>query len=790
VTTPSQVGPYVVLGTLGRGGMGVVLRAKHPRLPQEVAVKLVRGDALADESALERFKAEVLALARIQHPNVVPVLDAGRAADGSPYYVMPLVPGRSLAEILAQDGPLAPERAATIVRKLALALETAHVEAAVVHRDVKPGNVLVEDGTDEPRLLDFGLAKRTLRASSSADGPRTETGALLGTPEFMAPEQAQGGPGLVDARTDVYGLGALLYALLTGRPPHESEGRALPQILAAVLMKEPVALEKLAPGIPTELAAICRQAMAKEKERRYVSAGELARDLERFLAHETVLARPPGAWVRVQRALARNSIAVLSLAVVLVVATAVSASFAIRANRLLREKDEAFAERDAASRPLEALGLIFQGAVASSRSVYLGSPEPAGRKVAERAVRDLVEALRLFDISAVDSRAESATRQAIYQLAVLRALDEAEHWGERELERSPRSLMLLAGLHEVRHLRRKSCVDVRRRILALGDPNDPGTSGIPLTVELEDALDASDLARARRLSDEIERTSNFPALYRLLAARLYFELSRNDASALSVADGQLVQYLNFYGTDPDALALRSLMMLDSGHEENIFPRAGEAPRWWEAALQMDPRAPLALAVKARVLELQLDAAGALAAARESLALAPSEPEARLAEARALLLLGRAPEALEASARILERRDETQALMVRGFALLALDRDDEARATLVRSCEPTLGEAARLNSWAHVGLEILALAKRDQAAFATADDWLTQHATETRFNAEPLYFLRTAQEFERRGNRREAANFLEKLTKLYDHWQVPVPEAVTEILAAYKGEKPR
>ncbi len=366
-----RVGPYAVIDVIGRGGMGVVLRGRHPTLPREVAIKMIRADALGDDEAVARFRAEVVALARIEHPNVIPVLDAGRAEDGSPYYVMPLVKGRSLGDELKADGPLDPERAASLVAKVARAMHAVHERTAIVHRDLKPSNVLIEEESGEPRVFDFGLAK------DSTGGSATRSGEVLGTVEYMAPEQAMGVPGAVDARTDVHGLGALLYGLLTGEPPFPTRGRPVTAVLAEVCLEDPAPPVSLRPEVPGDLDAICRQALAKEKERRYPSALALAEDLERFVAGEPVRARPPGFADRLARTARRHTITLVGVALALLLASVAAATVFARQSAALR-KALAVAEesrrRDAERATVHELLELARRCEAQAGSSFLAPP--------------------------------------------------------------------------------------------------------------------------------------------------------------------------------------------------------------------------------------------------------------------------------------------------------------------------------------------------------------------------------------------------------------------------------
>ncbi|MBX3471640.1 MAG: serine/threonine protein kinase, partial [Planctomycetes bacterium] len=275
-----RVGPYEVHEQLGRGGMGAVHRATDTRTGQEVALKLL---AAADEKARRRLALEARALGRLRHEHVVALLDAGEER-GAPWLAMELVRGRSLEERLDREGPLSPRQAAEVVRAVALGLAHAH-GLGVLHRDLKPANVLLPAGGGPPRLADFGLAGFSFDLSRSR---LTATGGLLGTPGYWAPEQAAGRADALGTHTDVYGLGALLHACLTGRPP--IEGVSLIDVLAATerWRPEPTRTD------PT-LDALLLRCLEKDPARRPPSVNALIRELTRYLA------APPAASARPRR---------------------------------------------------------------------------------------------------------------------------------------------------------------------------------------------------------------------------------------------------------------------------------------------------------------------------------------------------------------------------------------------------------------------------------------------------------------------------------------------------------
>jgi serine/threonine protein kinase len=297
VAVGQRFGEYELLTEIARGGMGVVYRARQTALDRVVALKMILAGRLANSEDVSRFRAEAEAAAKLQHPNIVAVHDVG-ACSGQHYFTMEYIEGTSLDQRLAQ-GPLACRNAARYVRILSRAVAYAH-KHGILHRDLKPSNILI-DAEDEPHITDFGLAKRLGPVSSG----HTRSGAILGTPSYMSPEQAQGKTNELGPACDVYSLGAILYELIGGRPPFRAETPL--DTVMQVIDHQPVPPRLLNPKIDHDIETICLKCLEKDPEARYASAEELGEDLQRYLDGDSIHARSFNMIDRIARVLERDT---------------------------------------------------------------------------------------------------------------------------------------------------------------------------------------------------------------------------------------------------------------------------------------------------------------------------------------------------------------------------------------------------------------------------------------------------------------------------------------------------
>jgi serine/threonine protein kinase/Flp pilus assembly protein TadD len=341
-TAPRFLGPYELLQPVGRGGMGVVYEAIDTRLRRKVALKVIRAGQDADSEEVKRFRMESEHAAKLKHPNIIPIYDVGREGELD-YFTMRFVEGETLDDWLKRrERPF--RIRAEVMAKTVNAIEHAH-QQGVIHRDIKPGNILI-DRAGEPNVMDFGLAR-----SVEVDSGMTVSGVALGTPAYMSPEQAQARREDVGPRSDVWGLGAVLYECLVGRPPFSGEN--VFQIMSAVVAEDPMPPRKIDPKVPRDLETICLMCLAKNPRRRYESAGALAQDLESWLAGEPIWARPAALHERIWQFCRRRP--VFAVSAVLLAALVFSAFWLLQTrNELEVAKTRALlAEKESAEKDKE-----------------------------------------------------------------------------------------------------------------------------------------------------------------------------------------------------------------------------------------------------------------------------------------------------------------------------------------------------------------------------------------------------------------------------------------------------
>ena len=465
---PTAPPGYVIEGELGRGGMGVVYRARQVALNRTVALKIVLGGGHASSAARARFLAEAKAAAAIRHPGIAQVYDLGDHG-GLPFFAMEFCPGGTLADKLAGT-PLPPAQAAGWVAALADAVHAAH-EAGIVHRDLKPANVLLsgigyrvsgigKDADDPrgsgispmpdtryptpvPKLTDFGLAK-----SLAGESGVTATGAVLGSPSYMSPEQASGSRD-VGVPADVYGLGAVLYECLTGRPPFRAA--TVLETIAQVMRDDPVPPSSLVPKLPRDLETICLKCLHKDPRRRYASAAELADELRRFLSGRPIAARPAGAAERAWKAAKRRPALAAAVGVVAVAVAAVVGVVVWKNGQLRREAAAArAAEADAAVAKASAEGRLVLALDAVERMMVRMAGESWARNPAVQAERRAVlnEAIALFRSL---PEGESADPRVRRRVAATEVRIGHAHLALAEYDQAAKAFDAAAAIHEALH---------------------------------------------------------------------------------------------------------------------------------------------------------------------------------------------------------------------------------------------------------------------------------------------------------------------------------------------------
>jgi tetratricopeptide (TPR) repeat protein len=656
---PRMIGRYTIIREVARGGMGAVLLAWDPHLRVQRAIKVLLAEDLGGAEATERFLREARVLARLAHPNIIPVLEAGY--DGPhPYLVLPFVEGGALTGLLQARGGRLPHReAAELVDRVARAIDFAHGEG-VVHRDLKPANVLL-DRAGAPLVTDFGIAR-----DGAAQERLTQTGQLMGTPSYMPPEQAAGEQERVGPRSDVYSLGAILYELLAGQPPF-SGGTPI-QTLRAILEDPPPPLRSLRPDVPADLEAIVAQAMAKEPDERYDSAAALAADLRRFLQDLPVAARSLSAGARLWRGARRHVVASSLVALAALLAVVGGGVLGVdrwqadrrrEARALLLRAEEA--RRD--GRVDEAGPLL---ALASARDPDSG---PVRQALVELALArgDLPGATSALDeLLAVAGEAEASTRRLAGEVEEAHGRDEPAIAAYREaLRLDPRddasrlrlaALLARRGLHgeaeaALEGLATTEAARVRATCLAARgarwSAEEAWWSVLRDDVEAPDALGAIVSARLER-DDVVGLARLWEEVHRRLAAP-------GEPSLQALSHGDLAAVTSDLLAGAPARRVRAALAAPVFHRAELVSSLGAlawgdpSPLVREAALagllSIERTTLEVFAGRARALEAPADAGAALTLLERAPLLAEADEGALLSLASARSPLVRAALAL-------------------------------------------------------------------------------------------------------------------------------------------------
>ncbi|HEX6884765.1 MAG TPA: protein kinase [Planctomycetota bacterium] len=643
---------YAVEGVLGRGGMGVVYRARHLKLGRDVALKMLLAGAYAGPRELTRFLEEARAAANLCHPNIVQVFDVGEL-EGRPYFTMELLAGGTLAELLG-GRPQPAAWAAEHLALLARAVEFAH-RSGVVHRDLKPSNVLLaRDGT--PKIADFGLARRL------GEGSTTATGGALGTPSYMAPEQVRGLAQASGPAVDVYALGAILYEMLTGRPPFRSDSALATQV--QVLTADPVPPARLVARVPRDLETICLQCLHKDPARRYATATALAEDLARFRRGEPITARPVGALGRAARWVRRNpsraALVVTALALVTLAASAGAREWTLAARE--RADEERWSARLATVRELQAAGRFEEARTALARVPEHASPELRTRLAQAQAELDLVERLDALRFGRGQTGrtdrydpVADAQYEAAFAAAGLALFEEAPERVAQRIAASDVRLALLAALDDW-----ALCVEGRARLARLvevarrADP-DPWRDRVRDPATWEDPAALAELARV------VDPAAQPTPLLRIVGSLLGdaealaflrrvqrahpgdFWVNFLLAERLGTGEEAIEYYRAALAVRPDALAILTNLAIAL----EAAGRLEEAGHLWERVLELAPDSAITHFNFACYQQVLGHAEQVVESTRTALRLDPAHPLAHGLLGHALLALGRFAEAVEA-----------------------------------------------------------------------------------------------------------------------------------------------
>jgi tetratricopeptide (TPR) repeat protein/predicted Ser/Thr protein kinase len=687
---------YDVEAELGSGGMGVVYKARHRALGRTVAIKMLLAGAFAGPKELARFRREAEALAGLRHANIVQVYDAGQV-DGRPYFTMELVEGGSLAHQISAC-PQSPKRAAELIAILARAVAFAH-SAGIVHRDLKPANVLVA-ADESPKITDFGLALPV------SDGTRfTISGTRVGTPSYMAPEQALGKTNALGPAVDIYALGAVLYELLTGRPPFV--GESAPETERRVIAEEPIPPSRLIRTIPRDLETICLKCLQKLPQHRYATALELAEDLRRFQRGEPITARPVSRAERIVR-WARRKPTAAALIVTALTSSGAGVAYGVNEWRLAAVRRAEIAQWGPR---LELVGqLEAEGKFQEAGSLLQRLPDAdvgALKNQIRAALADLelvqtLDRIRLNRVAVVDGRFDLAANRALsdreYEAAFAAAgigtFQDAPSRAAAAVATSPIRAPLIAALDDWSvctsdESRRHWIFEVAR--IADPDPSGwrdrarvPGLSKQMLTHLAETAVVRDQSVQLLvALAQRMQVVGVDPTEFLRRVQQQYpgdFWACFTLAEALNVVNYQ--EYIRFCQA---ALALRPETAVA---HDNVAHALGSARRLTESiahsreAIRLEPKFSDAMGYLAKSLSLVGQGAEALELAKQAVSLAPRSANAHYSLAYVFVDTGQAEQAIDEFRRAISC-DPTDAKAREHLAktLINAGRYDEARTQL-------------------------------------------------------------------------------------------------------------
>jgi serine/threonine-protein kinase len=697
---------YDLLGEIAQGGMGVVYRARQHQPNRLVALKVIRADRLDAPAEVRRFRNEAETVAALDHPHIVPVYEVGGAGDQL-YFSMKLVEGGSLADRLS-DFPADPQRAARLLAVVARAVHHAH-QRGVLHRDLKPSNILL-DTEGQPHVTDFGLAKRV-----AVDSDLTQSGALVGTPSYMAPEQASASKAGVTTATDVYGLGAVLYALLTGRPPFR--GETVLDTLVQVREREPESPGRVNSKVDLDLEAVCLKCLHKDPARRYGSAEALAEDLERWLKGEPTVARPAGSAERLWRWARKHRVAVAVGVCLLLTLTALAGSagwvLGDRAARRTATEQEASAALDEAAQ-WQREGRVPEALAAARRAAWLVKNGVVGdvfrqRVQARKADLELVaelEEARLRRTAVREGHYNWELGDRLYAEAFRRAdLDfgalSAEEAGERIRQSSVATeLAAVLGDWALTRLKvsKRSGPSLKHllRVARAADP-DPWRDQVRSALERGDPRALAKLARSKEVSRQLPLTLVFvaDALWSAGAVKAAKALLRqaqqkrpgdfwaNQELALVLAESQAPRWDQAIGFFRVAIALRPQSPgahLNLGWAFGKQGRLGRAIAAYRQAIRVKDNYPEAHNNLGAALNEKGRLAQAIAAYRQAIRLKRDYPEAHFGLGNSLYGKGRLSQAIAAYRQALRlKKNYPEAYCNLGNALSRKGQLDQAIA---------------------------------------------------------------------------------------------------------------